>query len=63
MRRQTYDTYEVKEFNESRVEKIVFVSVGNERFDHRPEQIESCNVTIVEFILETDALPQQPQSS
>ena len=50
MMKETYNSYEVKQFNKSRVEKIVLVSVSNERIDHRPEQIEFCNVTIVKLI-------------
>ena len=48
--KETYNSYEVKQFNKSRVEKIVLVSVSNECIDHRPEQIEFCNVTIVKLI-------------
>jgi len=59
----TYDADEVEQFDERRVEKVVLVSVGNERVDHRTEQIKSRDVSVIELILQTNALPQQPQRS
>ena len=53
---ETYNTDEVKELDECRVEEIVLVSVGGERLHHRPEQIKPGDVAIVELILETDTL-------
>jgi len=56
--RQTYDADEVKEFNQGRVEEVVLVCVGNERFDHRAEQIQPRDMSVIELIFEADALPQ-----
>ena len=58
MMRETYDADEVKEFDERRVEKVVLVRVGGERVDDRAEQVEPRDVSVIELILETNALPQ-----
>ena len=54
----TYDAYEVEEFNERRVEKVVLVWVSDERLDDRPEQIKPCDVSVIELIFEADTLAQ-----
>jgi len=59
----TYDADEIKEFNKCWVEEVVLVCIGNERFHDWPEQIKSCNMSIIELVLQPNTLPQQSQSS
>ena len=46
----THSSYEVKEFQDGRVDKVVATSICNESFDHRTEQVLENDVAIVEFV-------------
>lgn len=50
---------ELKQFDHSRVEKIVPVTVGNKTLDNGSEEIALDDVTIVEVILEANDLAHQ----
>ena len=53
----------LKELNDGWVDEVVAATIGNERLDDWFKKIISDNVSIVEFVLETNYPPAEPQSS
>ena len=50
----TYHPDELEELNDSRVDKIVSLTVGKESFDNRLQKFVRCYVTIVQFVLDAN---------